>query len=734
MFKRSEILNFTTVYRLGSPLTTGMTTLPVNEDALEPVDAIGRFDCTIDETGLNLTYTLSPHDRVFGLGQTLGALNKRGKVYRLYATDDPVHTPDKECLYGSHPFVIVEGTETFGVFLDYPAEITIDIGFTQDDLLRIRMANRNIDIYVFAGQGLKPTDIVREFLTLTGTPYVPPKWAFGYHQSRWSYPDERSVTELAKMFRQKGFPCDAIYMDIDYMDGYKVFTINQERFGDFERFVASMKQDGFKLVPIIDPAVKVERGYGVCQEGMDNGHFCRSADGGLFVAAVWPGFAYLPDFHNQAARKWWGSLHKRFIEAGIEGFWNDMNEPSIFYTPQAVNELYDTVQYMRQNGFDKEALTSMSNRPEYFEAIVHTDDAGNAVPHNAIHNLYGFNMAKATVEGFSEYMPQQRYFLLSRSSCTGTHRLAGIWTGDNMSWWEHLLSHIRMLMSLNMAGFFYCGADIGGFGCNTYSELMIRWMQLGVFSPLCRNHSAMGTRYQEPWAFGHRAFGMMREAIRLRYALLPYTYSEYMRCVRELVPFISPLFDTTDVEDQFMYGNSIMVAPIHQPNARGRYVTLPSAKCDLERERTRCDLEQEKNRWLLWRCSRYDARDVEVYAPGVYYIGAELGEMLIFIRENTLVTLTHPVDYIGQADCRSLTVIGFVTDKATFTLYDDDGRTLKYKEGCFSTLDIVIERAGDDYGIMLCSNEHEDVPITITEFLFEIYDASAEKVCRRVVT
>ncbi|KJU86203.1 Alpha-glucosidase, family 31 [Candidatus Magnetobacterium bavaricum] len=725
MLNRSGILNFTTLYRVGRPVTTGMTTLPVDEDALEPIDAITRFDCAIDEYGLTLTHTLFSYDRVYGLGQTLGGLNKRGKVYRLYATDDPVHTPDKECLYGCHPFLIVEGMETFGVLLDYPAEITIDIGFTQEDLLRIRIANRDIDIYVFDGQGIEIKDIVREFLTLTGSPYVPPKWAFGYHQSRWSYPDEKSITELGKMFRQKGFPCDAIYMDIDYMDNYKVFTISEERFVDFERFVASMKRDGFRLVPIIDPAVKVERGYGVCQEGIDNGHFCRSADGDLFVAAVWPGFAYLPDFHNRNTRKWWGDLHKRFIEAGIEGFWNDMNEPSIFYTPQAVNELYDTVQYMRQNGFDKDAITSMSNRPEYFQDIVHTDDAGNPVPHNSVHNLYGFNMAQATVEGFNRYMPGQRYFLLSRSSCTGTHRVAGIWTGDNMSWWEHLLSHIRMLMSLNITGFFYCGADIGGFGCNAHAELMVRWMQLGVFSPLCRNHSAMGTRYQEPWGFGHRAFELMREAIRLRYALLPYTYSEYMRCVRELEPFISPLFDATDVEDQFMYGNSIMVAPIYQPNARGRYVTLPRSAPEQQGR-------QEKTRWLLWRCSRYDVREMKVYDPGVYYVGAELGEMLIFIREDTLVTLTHPVEYIGQTACQSLTVIGFVSDKATFSHYEDDGSTFKYREGCFSTLDIVIERDDDDYAIMISRNEHEAVPIVITEFLFEIYDESGQKVYRRV--
>ncbi|MBF0537859.1 MAG: DUF5110 domain-containing protein [Nitrospirae bacterium] len=731
-------MNFTTLYRLGRPFKTGMTTLPVDEEDLRPIDSINKFDCTIDENGLTLTHSLLPHDRVFGLGQTLGALNKRGKVYRLYATDDPVHTPDKECLYGSHPFLIVEGAETFGVFLDYPGEIIIDIGFTQDDLLCIQIGHSDVDIYVFDAQGIR--DIVREFLTLTGSPYVPPKWAFGYQQSRWSYPDERSIVEIGKMFRQKGFPCDAIYMDIDYMDDYKVFTINQQRFRDFEGFAASMKRDGFRLVPIIDPAVKVERGYGVCQEGVENGYFCRSIDGGLFVAAVWPGFAYLPDFHNQDTRKWWGGLHKRFIEAGVEGFWNDMNEPSIFYTPNAVNEFYDTVQYMKQNGFDKDGSTPMSNRPEYFEDIVHTGDDGTPVPHNLIHNLYGFDMARATIEGFNEYMPGQRYFLLSRSSCTGTHRIAGIWTGDNMSWWEHLLSHIRMLMSLNMTGFFYCGADIGGFGCNAYAELMIRWMQLGVFSPLCRNHSAMGTRYQEPWAFGHRAFEIMREVIRLRYALLPYTYSEYMRCVRGLVPFISPLFEAMDIEDQFMYGDSIMAAPIYQPNARGRYVTLPSARsvppATVVSELINCQgqaLERQGTKWLLWRCSRYDVRDVEVYEPGVYYIGAELGEMLIFIKEDTLVTLTQPVDYIDQAVCKSLTIIGFVTDKATFTHYEDDGRTLKYREGCFSTLDIVIERDDDDYAIMLSRNEHPDVPIAITEFMFELYDASGQKVCRHVV-
>ncbi|MBF0344770.1 MAG: DUF5110 domain-containing protein [Nitrospirae bacterium] len=716
MFKQTRISSLTTLYRLGKPLRTGMTVLPVEERSLDPIPTINHFDSTVDEKGLCLAQTLLPHDKVFGLGQTLGSLNKRGKLYRLYATDDPVHTPDKECLYGSHPFLIIVGANTFGLFLDYPGEIIIDIGFTDLDLLQIRINNCDIDIYVFECKRI--LDIVREYLTVTGSPYVPPKWAFGYQQSRWSYPDESTILEIGKTFRQKGFPCDAIYMDIDYMDAYKVFTISEQRFKNFEGFVDLMKREGFRLVPIIDPAVKVEEGYNVYDDGVKKGFFCKSARDGLFFAAVWPGFAHLPDFHNNDVRKWWGSLHKRLLEAGIEGFWNDMNEPSIFYTPEAVSGFYDIVEQMRHRGFDREKIDFKSNRSEFFEDIVQTGDDGISVPHNRIHNLYGFGMAQATVEGFNQYRPGQRYLLLTRSSCTGVHRIAGIWTGDNMSWWEHLLSHIRMLMSLSMTGFFYSGADLGGFGCDTHAELMIRWMQLGVFSPLCRNHSAMGTRFQEPWAFGDKPFDIMREAMRLRYALLPYTYSEYMRCVRELEPFISPLifhFDTVDVEDQFMYGGSIMAAPVCQSNAKGRYVNLPSV------------------RWLLWRFRRFDERDVAVYEPGVYYISAELDEMLIFIKENTLVSMTQPVDFIGHRTCKSLTVIGFVTDKATFTYYEDDGETFKYKDGSFSTLSITIEKEDDDYSIMLAKDEHADVPIEINELIFEIYDAQGHSICRRIV-
>jgi alpha-glucosidase len=715
--KKVNLTEFTTLYRFGIPFETDATVFEKNDLVFEKCEKIDYFSIVEKENRTTLTIKLSNDDKVYGLGETLGSLNKRGKAYRLYATDDPIHTPEKDALYGSHPFVII--SNKFGFFIDYPGEITFDISYTKFDEMIITINSNNFDIYIFNTK--KDIEVIREYLKLTGKPYIPPKWAFGYQQCRWSYPDAETIKDVANNFRKRNIPCDAIYMDIDYMENYKVFTIDDSKFSKFPEFVSEMKNMGFNLVPIVDPGVKIEKGYDVYEEGIKNDYFCKDENGEYFVATVWPGYTHFPDFLNPQVREWWGEKYKLFTDLGITGFWNDMNEPSIFFVPKTLKEYLKKVDELKEKevGLEffmiKDEAVNLSNRREYYKSFYHNTPHGK-YSNDEIHNLYGYYMTKATVEGFEKIIPNKRYLLLSRSSYAGHHRIATIWMGDNMSWWEHMLVNIRMLQSLNLSGFFYTGADIGGFGSNASPELVIRWMQLGVFSPLYRNHSALGTRHQEPWAFDEYTEEILRNTIKLRYALIPYLYSEFFNSVDNLKPFISPLFLHFDdeisknIEDQYMVGNSIMAATVIQPNAKGRFVHLP------------------ENKWLYWKASNHKYRNVKIYEPGDYYIDADLNEIPVFIKENSLIVLNEEeINYVNEKPIKELTVIGFVTGSAEFTYFEDDGETYDFNNGKFAKIKIIVNKENNRYNYEVEKDESEDFASTVERIKFEIYDVKGNK-------
>lgn len=669
----------------------------------------------LDGDGIRLRATLDEHDRVFGLGQMLGALNRRGKRYRLFAKDEPSHTPEKASLYGSHPFFIVQGSKTFGVFVDYPGELVIDVGFTEKDLLEVMLPSAHFDLYLIESWDVR--HIIREFLQLTGAPYLPPRWSFGYQQCRYSYPDATSIREVAAKCRDHGIPCDAIYLDIDYMKDYKIFTVDNEKFPDLPGLTRELREQGIKLIPIIDPGVKVEPGDDTYDTGLRGGHFCLDEDGAPFIGAVWPGFVHFPDFMNSNCRRWWGSLYKAFFDIGIEHFWNDMNEPAIFYTPRSLSLLRKTVSRIEAtDDLGTGAVDFISSLGQFWQneddlrRLFHTLDDGSRVRHWDIHNLYGASMARATAEGLLSMKPAQRYFLIARSSYIGMHRYAVIWTGDNASWWEHMLAQIRMVLSLNLAGFFYCGGDIGGFGGDASPELCIRWTQLGCFTPLFRNHSTKGSRSQEPWAFDPQSLAIMREFIQVRYALLPYIYSEYLHSIQNLNPFVSPLFlhfgdpALKDIEDQFMFGNSIMVAPVHIQGARSRFVYLPEC------------------RWLYWNLTAWNQRDMQVLSPGSHLISVELNETPVFLRENSLLPLCAPARNGDEPLPETLEVIGFVTTRASYTLLLDDGSTWEYKQGRKASIGITVEKQGNQYRVDVQQRGPRNLCGNLQRIRFEIYD------------
>ncbi len=455
-------------FRSGQPFNT--EAVVATTDRTGPGQPVS-FSVEERDNALILSRELKPADQVFGMGQSMGGLNKRGRRFSTWCSDDPSHTPEKESLYGSHPFLIVDGEDTFGLFIDYPGEMFFDIGYTQPDLLEIRIPSLDVDLYEFTANDKKA--IVRDFRKLIGKPYVPPRWGFGYQQCRWSYPDAQRIDEIVAGFRDNDIPCDTVYMDIDYMVDFKDFSIDEHKFPRFESWVQDKRAQGIRLIPIIDAGVRIEEGYDVYEEGLEKGYFCKDEQGELFRAAVWPGLCAFPDFLKPETRQWWGHQYKTLTDLGIEGFWNDMNEPALFYSPAGLSKAIDTVSAARDKNIGiyeffglKDSILNMANSREDYRSFYHEPEPGVRVNHEQVHNLYGTNMTRAAYEGFEQIDPDKRFLMFSRASSVGAHRYGGIWFGDNHSWWEHLKLNMQILPGANFCGFLYSGSDIGGFGAN----------------------------------------------------------------------------------------------------------------------------------------------------------------------------------------------------------------------------------------------------------------------------
>lgn len=617
---------------------------------------------SLEDECRRLSCRLEPEDIVYGLGEQVRGINKRGWIYESNCSDDPHHQEDTHCLYGAHNFLIVAGEKNWGVFVDTPGKVTFDIGYTAYDRMEIRVESGDYELYLLEGE--TPADIVREFRCLVGRSYLPPLWAFGCGQSRWGYRNAEDIRRVAKGYRENHIPLDMIYLDIDYMERYKDFTIDRERFPDFEGFTEEMKAQGIRLVPIIDGGVKVEEGYDTYEEGVKNNYFCKDEDGEDFAVGVWPGKCHFPDMLNEEARKWFGRKYSFLLEKGIEGFWNDMNEPAIFYSEKRMKKIFDRVEGYREQNLDirsffefQHMMHTISNNLEDYRSFYH-NYRGQRVRHDKVHNLFGYYMTRSAAEAFEELEPDKRILLFSRASYIGMHRYGGIWMGDNRSWWSHLKMNLQMLPSLNMCGFLYTGADIGGFGSDTTRDLLLRWTALGIFMPLMRNHSADGTRRQEPYAFGDtEAF---RGLIGLRYRLLPYLYSEFMKAALTDGMYASPLgFVWTQdpmakhTEDQLMIGESIMIAPVWEQNALGRSVYLP-----------------EEMKLLRFRGTEL-VRE-EVMEQGHHFVEIPMDEIVIWLRKGHALPLAKGGECVDQVDWNDLKLLCFGKG-AAYELYQDDG-------------------------------------------------------------
>lgn len=683
-------------YVYGTPFSTDAVTAEV--PAGEGTPAYGKIDTG---NGFCFTYKMEETDIVYGLGEASRGLNKRGYCYISDCTDDPNHTEDKRSLYGAHNFIVVSGKETFGLFFDYPSAMTFDIGYTRMDTMQVSCAEADLNLFVIEGD--TPYDIVKQFRKIIGRSYIPPKYAFGFGQSRWGYKTKEDFRKVADGYRENNIPLDMVYMDIDYMQDFKDFTLNEKNFPDFPEFVQEMKDKNLRLIPIIDAGVKVENGYDVYEEGVKNRYFCQREDGSDFVAAVWPGDTHFPDVLNDEARAWFGDKYRILIDQGIEGFWNDMNEPAIFYTPEGIEELKGMLKAFLENedhnsgvnaGTLAVAPTSdtndsaeneiagasiwplmgkiggLANSKEDYRRFYHTVN-GQRIRHDKVHNLFGYYMTRAAGEAFERIDPSKRFLMFSRSSYIGMHRYGGIWMGDNKSWWSHILLNLKMLPSLNMCGFLYTGADLGGFGADTTRDLLLRWLALGVFTPLMRDHAAAGTRDQECYQF--EDLDDFRHVVGVRYRLIPYLYSEYMKAALNDDLYFKPLAFVypedsmaAQVEDQMMLGNEVMIAPVYTQNARGRYVYLP---------------EEMKFVKFLPGGSISE----EVLAKGHHYVEIALNEVPLFIRGGKCVPVADAAEYVDALDTEHLTMLGYAG--AEYTLYEDDGVGKEYeKEENYRTL------------------------------------------------
>jgi alpha-glucosidase len=568
----------------------------------------------------------SAGERFFGCGERTAGLEKTGSHQLFWNVDPPAgHTASFNNLYTSIPFVLsLREGRAHGLLVEHTGRVEIDLAKADPGRVEYSVATGELVYSVFCGPS--PREVLARFTAVTGRTRMPPLWALGNQQSRWSYMDAGELRSVADGFRARGIPCDVLYLDIDYMDGYRVFTWDHERFPDPAGLIASLREAGFRVVTIVDPGVKVDERYSVYREGRAGGFFCLAHDGAEYRNVVWPGVCAFPDFTSPAVREWWGSLHAGLLDAGVAGVWCDMNEPALFVPQQ-------------------------STMPE---DVVHPG-GGHPRLHAEVHNAYGSLMAPAAREGLERLRPDARPFVISRAGCTGLQRHALHWTGDNSSWWEHLWMSMPQLQNLGLSGIAWAGVDVGGFTGDCTGELLARWTEFGVFQPFCRNHSAIGTAAQEPWAFGEPWESVCRDMLRLRMRLLPYLYSLFDECNRTGAPILRPLlFEWPDdpvtysADDEFLLGPALLVAPITRPGIEHRHVYLPAGT------------------WVHWWTGE------RLEGPAHVLAHAPLGQPAVYARANVPIPMGDPNDHTGMPS--SLTWLVFAAPgSGSFSLYEDAG-------------------------------------------------------------
>lgn len=600
-------------------------------------------------------------EHFYGMGDKTMHLNLRGRRVTNWAMDTYGFKKEEDPIYKAIPFYTAIHSEIgYGIFFDNTFKAHFDFGSERRSVTSFWAEGGEMNYYFIFGPEL--IDVTRRYTQLTGTPELPPLWSLGYQQSKWSYYPHTKVKEVTNKLRSNLIPCDAIYLDIDYMDGFRCFTWDKEKFPEPKPMISELKENGFKTVVIIDPGIKIDENYAVYNEAIENNYFCRRADGPFMKGKVWPGDCYFPDFTNPKVRKWWSGLFQELIEEiGVRGVWNDMNEPALFEI----------------NG-------------KTFPDDVRHDFDGNPCSHRKAHNVYGMQMARATFKGVKKYNGGQRPLVITRSAYSGAQRYASAWTGDNIASWEHLWIATMQCQRMSTSGFSFVGSDIGGFIDHPTPELFVRWMQLAVFHPFFRTHSSGDHGEQEPWSFGEDALKIVRTYIELRYTLLPYIYTAFHQYVNEFTPMLKPIsmFDQSDQDtlyrvDEFLMGDHILVCPVLEPNAKSRYVYLP------------------KGKWYNYWTNKVFEGGKEILAD------APLEQIPLYIREGAVIPFYPVMQYVGEKPVDQLTIkVYYGGESLNSYLYEDSGDGYDYEKGIYNRKRFKTQSTPTSFKLSLKTNGH----------------------------
>lgn len=597
-----------------------------------------------DASYYQVVKSLASDEHLYGLGDKTGYLDKRGFEYDNWNVDYP--DPQLEILpniYKSIPVMLgLKNGHPYGLFFDNPYKSHFDMGKESDDYYFYSAVAGNLNYYIIGGASLK--DVVTTYTALTGCTPLPQKWTLGYQQSRWGYSaSEAEVQDIADKLRQNDLPCDAIHFDVDYMRGYRVFTWDHAKYADPKAFVGRLKSQGFKVVPIIDPGVKKDPDYDVYATGVAHDYFVKTPAGKVYINKVWPGDSAFPDFGKPAVRQWWANNTQFLTDIGAAGIWNDMNEPASFD-----GEIPDDI------------LFSDQNTPS---------------THRKMHNVYGHNMAQATYAGLKAHQGK-RPFVITRAAYAGTQKYSTVWTGDNRSMWPHLQMMIPQLCNLGLSGFSFAGTDIGGFASDSSAELLTRWIEAAIFSPLLRNHAAMGTRHQEPWSFGEPTLSIYRKYLKLRYRFIPYLYDLFAQETQDGLPIMRPLVLTypqdprvRDLNDEYLVGDNLLVAPVVQKSQTKRLVYLPAGT------------------WIDFWTNREYAGETDIVAD------APLDRLPLFVKKETLLPWGPAVDHISETPDTHMTFNLFGTT-GSYSHYQDNGSDFAYETGEYNRYLVTVDAKG----------------------------------------
>lgn len=580
----------------------------------------------------------------FGLGDKPTELNLRGKRFKNWNSDKYGFEKEADPIYRDIPFYIgMHNGMAYGIFFDNTFRKFFDFGCEDDTVTSFWADGGEMNYYFLFGPKL--VEVVQRFAWLTGTSELPPMWALGYHQSKWSYFPDSKVMDIAHEFRARKIPCDAIHIDIDYMDGFRCFTWDKSRFPNPANTIGKLKKMGFKAIPIIDPGIKIDENYHVFQQGLEGNYFCRHSEGDLLKAEVWPGICCFPDFTNPKVRTWWGELTKELSDKGILGIWNDMNEPTVF-------------------GF----------KGTFPDDVRHDYDGDNA-GHRKAHNVYGMQMARASFEGMKKNLRNKRPFNLTRSGYAGVQRYSSVWTGDNVATWEHLWLANLQCQRFSISGVSFVGTDVGGFIGDPNGVLLARWIQLGIFHPLLRSHSSGDRGDKEPWVFGPEIENIVRKYVEIRYELLPYIYTAFWQHSFFGTPIIRPLcfLDQTDPEtyyrmDEFGFGDSLVLCPITQPQQEGRWMYLP------------------KGGWYNYWDETFFEGGVEVW------VDAPLDTLPLFVKAGTVLPKYPVQQYVGEKRITTISLHVFHLQGAKESeFYEDAGEGYGYLKGDYAHSKFVVK-------------------------------------------